>query len=126
GGIDLAGGRAAVAVERVAIVALLGPVDVSVTADRHVTPADDGLELVGLNAAGGKTGTLDLEDVRAAGTTGHALKRIRVPDQPGRGRRRARREAQEGSHVAVEGGGEIERGPTDGPGGVEHSSRSTG
>src|SRR5262249_19903456 len=100
--VDLAGRRAAVAVEGVAIVAGLGPVDVAVTANRHVSPADDRVELVGLHAAGGKTGPLDLENVRAAGAPGHGLVGIRVPDQPGCRRRSTRRVAEEGPHVAIE------------------------
>ena len=81
-------------------VALLVQVDEAVPADLRA-PADQG-ELIGQDAAGGKTRALDLEDVRAAGAARDGLAVGRVPDRARGRRRRARQEGEEGAVVAIE------------------------
>src|SRR5262249_50885224 len=86
-------------------VAVLVQVEEAVAADLGA-PADQG-ELVGLYAAVGQTGALDLEEVRPARAPGHALEGPRVPDRTRRRGYRARQEGEEGAVVAIE--GDVER-----------------
>src|SRR5207237_5589351 len=83
GGLELAGRRAAVAGDEVAVVALLAEIDHAVPA--HVRDlADDDGELVGLLSTWGEARPVDPEEVRAAWTAGDGLGRGRIADQPRR------------------------------------------
>src|SRR5439155_6885836 len=88
GRLELAGRRAAVAVHRVAVVALLARLDHAVAADRDLLP-EDGPE-VRLDAAGRQPRALDAEEVRAARATRDRMQHRRIPDEAGGRRRRGR------------------------------------
>src|SRR5204863_3129515 len=86
--VELAGGRAAVAIQRVAVVALLARLDHAVAADRGFL-AEDGPE-VRLDAAGRQPWPLDAEEVRAARAARDRMQNRGIPDVPGGRRRRGR------------------------------------
>src|SRR5262249_3739819 len=100
GGIDLAGRRAAVAVEPGAIVALLGHVQDPVATDRRDL-ADEGSEEVRPDVAPGQSGSFDAEEVLTARAPGDRLIRQRRPDGAGRRGDEPALEREEGSDVAV-------------------------
>src|SRR5439155_16642307 len=95
-----AGGGAAVAVEPVAVVALLERVEEAVAADLDCLPGDG--EEVGLDTAPGESCSLDPEEVRAAGAARDAVVDMRIADEPRRGRRGRRVPDEEGADAAPE------------------------
>src|SRR5438067_4172258 len=80
GRLELAGRRAAVAGDEVAVVALLAEVHDAVAADVGDLADEDG-ELVGLHSASREAWPLDTEDVLAAGAAGDGLGRGRIADE---------------------------------------------
>src|SRR5262249_36609245 len=105
GGLEGAGRRAAVAGERVAVVALLAGLEEAVPAKDGELP-DEHVELLGLKAPHRETGAAQVEEVGPTRAAGHRLRSEGGSDVPRCGRHGARQEAQEGGHLAVERGGE--------------------
>src|SRR5207249_2891489 len=108
--LELAGRRAAVAGELVAVVTILTRVEDAVAADVDLLAGDD--EEGRLHPTRGKERSLDLEDVGAAGAPGDGVWREPITDESGRRRGQGRVPLEEGGadpaarrHRAEEAGG---------------------